>query len=122
MWSPIIPRVCVPQSKGDPGLNAGRRPVPTFGQASLATLEYASRGIPVVTTRFSGLQRISQVGIEVPPRDTEATASAIIEVLTSPELRERAARNAPDVLERHNWRNIVGDFMDLYEEMRNLDH
>ena len=91
--------------------------VPTVGHASLAVLECVSHGIPVVTTRFSGLQEINRVGIEVPPRDSDSIASALIEVLTNPELRVRTTRNGPTVLEKHNWRTTVRDFKKLYEQI-----
>ncbi|MFQ5950937.1 MAG: glycosyltransferase family 4 protein [Candidatus Geothermarchaeales archaeon] len=94
---------CIPSMAADP---------------SLSILEYVAHGIPVVTTPLAGLQDINRVGIEIPPRDAEATANALIEALTNPDVRGKAARNAPQVLRRHNWAGIVRDFMKLYEEVQ----
>jgi glycosyltransferase involved in cell wall biosynthesis len=65
-------------------------------------VEAAATGVPIVSTDVSGIPELirhEDTGLVVPPRDAEALADAIEELLDSPELRETLRARARQFVE-----------------------
>ena len=68
--------------------------------APLSVLEAMSVGIPVIATDHGGPpEMIGDAGVLVPPRDPEAMAAAIQDLLKDSDLRRRCARAGPRIVE-----------------------
>ena len=70
-------------------------------------LEYASRGVPVVTTPLPAAVRVVEAydcGVVVPFGDVDATAAAVLTLRDDAARRRRLGRNGHEaVVERYNW-------------------
>jgi len=84
----------------------------------VAVLEASACGIPVVVSNVGGLPEVVREGITgfiVPPRDPEATAAAIEELLLSPELQSKMGLAGRQwVLQQYDWEKTAKVIEDLY--------
>jgi glycosyltransferase involved in cell wall biosynthesis len=90
-----------------------------YGNMSIAILEAIAHGLPIVTTAHSGISEIEKVGIKVPAKDSEATADAIITLLSNPKLLRIKSANARNLIRNYYWNGIAKKFVDVYENFKN---
>jgi glycosyltransferase involved in cell wall biosynthesis len=93
--------------------------LPSLAEAfGLVLTEALYLGTPVVATRVGGIPEIVDDGIDgtlVPPADSEALASAIIELLENPERRQRlAGAGREKVLKRFRFEDMVRSYEGIY--------
>jgi len=88
---------------------------------SLAVLEEMACEKPLVAFRNSSIPEIIdhlETGILVETGDTQGLASAILELLSNPELSKTLAKNArKKVEEKFTWRRAAMEFLELYKQM-----
>jgi glycosyltransferase involved in cell wall biosynthesis len=87
---------------------------------STTITEATFSGLPVVLTRAGHTEEVFTSGVDcllVPPRDPEAAADAIVEILLDPLLGERLAAECLELHRRHGYDNehIVASHIALYE-------
>jgi L-malate glycosyltransferase len=84
----------------------------------LSALESQAMGVPVVASRIGGIPESvvdGETGILVPPRDSQALAAAILELLLNRDLRNRLGRQGRPHVERHfDWRRTMESMIELY--------
>ena len=89
--------------------------------APLTLLEGMSSGLPVVATRVGGIPEIVDDGVNgflVQSKNPEAIAERILDLNADPELRRRLGDAAREtVLERYTAEKVVGQYMEIYEEV-----
>jgi glycosyltransferase involved in cell wall biosynthesis len=98
---------------------------PWYEPFGIVPLEAMACGRPVVATRVGGL--IDTVvddgtGVHVPPRDPDALAEALAELLADPDRRRRygeAGRRRAAT--RYSWRRIASDTVRVYERLTARD-
>ncbi len=78
--------------------------------------------LPVISTTAGALPEVvgehMETGYLVPPRDSEALASAIDYMLDNPELRKEMGKAARKrILETFTWSNATRDMVKVYEEV-----
>ena len=88
-----------------------------FGNMSISILESVAHGLPIVTTSHSGFPEINKVGIKIPSKNPEATADAIITLLSDPELIRKKSENAKGVIKNYYWDKIAKQFLSVYKKM-----
>ena len=90
----------------------------TFG---LVNLEAMACSKPVIASNFSGIPEVvkdRETGILVPPRDSEALADAIIELLNDPEKRKQMGEaGRKRVEEMFTLEKMLNATYGLYEEL-----
>jgi len=82
--------------------------------------EAQAEGKPVVASRVGGIAEQVADGVSgllVPVGDSDALASAILEVLDNPELAESLGRGAKGVAESRRPRMVAGRFLDWYRRV-----
>jgi glycosyltransferase involved in cell wall biosynthesis len=82
---------------------------------SLAALEAAASGVPVVATRVGIVESLAAAegGILI-DRDSESIASALDLLAADPDLRERMARSARAQAQRFDWSASIDAYLRLY--------
>jgi phosphatidylinositol alpha-mannosyltransferase len=88
-----------------------------YGTMSMANMEAMAHGLPLVTTVHSGIPEIEEVGLKVPPKDSDAIADALLRLLTDDELWEKKSRNTERTVARYLWGNIAEQFLNVYERL-----
>lgn len=90
----------------------------------LVYLEAMAAGVPPIATNTGGppsfinVDRAHPTGWLVPPDDVAATARALVEAVSDPELRRERGRHAARfVRERYSWASAASAFAELYEEV-----
>jgi glycosyltransferase involved in cell wall biosynthesis len=87
----------------------------------VSAIEAMASGCPVVATRVGGLPDLiedQKTGRLVPPRDVEALASAIIELLNNPKTVRQLSQNAKEaVRDRFIVQRLVDDMDHLYSDL-----
>ncbi|MEM7784097.1 MAG: glycosyltransferase family 4 protein [Planctomycetota bacterium] len=87
----------------------------------LAALEGLAAGIPVVASDVGGLQEIIDhrtTGLLVPPGDSRALATAIIDVKNDAKLRDRLVANGKQWVEtRFNPTSLTNEVVDVYRAL-----
>ena len=93
--------------------------MPSFTESfGLVYAEAMSQGLPVIYTKGEGFDNQfpeGTVGYHVDPNDYKNIASKIIECIKNyDEMAATASKNAM----KFNWENIVGQYQNIYEEIR----
>jgi glycosyltransferase involved in cell wall biosynthesis len=87
----------------------------------VSAIEAMASGCPVVATRVGGLPDLiddHRTGRLVPPRNAEALASAIVDLLRSPETMRELGQNAREsVRQRFTVKRLIGDMDHLYSQL-----
>jgi rhamnosyl/mannosyltransferase len=88
----------------------------------IVQLEAMAHGLPVINTDLpTGVPWVSRdrkTGLTVPPRDADALASAIQELLVDDELRESLGRNARQRVEtKFTEARMLSQTLDVYAEV-----
>lgn len=87
----------------------------------VSAIEAMAAGCPVVATRVGGLPDLiddHKTGRLVPPRDADALASAVLDLLQSPHTARELGRNAQEfVRQRFTVRRLLSDMDHLYTEL-----
>jgi len=95
--------------------------IPSLGEPfGLGALEGMAMGTPIVGTDAGGLQHIipEEGGYKVPPRDAEALANALRDVLSSPQRRREMGRlNRQVVEEKYQWEKVIDRLENVYYEL-----
>ena len=92
---------------------------PATGQESfgIVLLEAMAAGCPIVCSDihgFKGVVRRNEQAVLVPPRDPEALAAALGELLDDPERRARMSEAGRERARQFSWENITGKVDDYY--------
>lgn len=85
-----------------------------------SVLDAQSCGLPIIATRAGGIPemiRHLQNGYLVPPKDPEALADGILELIHKPQLRAKLAANALESVARFSIENTVQQHIDLYRSL-----
>jgi glycosyltransferase involved in cell wall biosynthesis len=86
----------------------------------LFALECMATETPLVATAVGGLPEIvthNHTGLLVPPRDPQALAAAIAELLTDPDRGRRLAAAAAATIPDFRIEVVAARFADLYERL-----
>lgn len=87
----------------------------------VSAIEAMAAGCPVVATRVGGLPDLisdSTIGRLVPPRDADALASAVLDLIHSPKAARELGRNASEaVRKRFAVTRLIGDIDHLYSQL-----
>jgi glycosyltransferase involved in cell wall biosynthesis len=87
--------------------------------APAALLEAMSEGLAVVAANSAGAPEVvGDAGLLVRPRDSEAIAAALAELVTGPDTIADYGRRARQRVATHfNWRTLAERYVDLYQEV-----
>lgn len=87
----------------------------------VSAIEAMASSCPVVATRVGGLPDLisdHRTGLLVPPRDADALAGAVVDLLRSPEMVREFCQNAREaVRQRFTVRRLIGDMDRLYSQL-----
>ena len=89
-----------------------------FEGMPLSLAEAMATGMPVVTTATCGmldLVKHRHNGLLVPPRNSSDLASAILELLNNPALRQRLGERGRETVREHTWAQIGDQFLELFK-------
>ncbi len=105
-----------------PGLlgSADLAVIPSLMEAtSIAALESMSCGLPVAASAVGGLPEIidPRVGALFPPRDPEALAGAVVDLLKRNDLRDLGTEARDRVVARWSLQRLVQRHIDIYNEL-----
>lgn len=85
----------------------------------MTTLEAMSCGTPVVATKFGGIRRNLEHGVDgllVDPGDPDDFSAAMLQILTDPEAAERiGAAGLKTIHERFSWESIAATTLKFFE-------
>lgn len=83
-------------------------------------MEALAAGLPVITTRESGLPiEHGQTGFIIPSKDEQAIADAVVNLAADSALRYKMGRNATEMMTRYTWNNYAKKVYKLYESLLN---
>jgi UDP-glucose:(heptosyl)LPS alpha-1,3-glucosyltransferase len=94
---------------------------PTLYEAfSLATLEAAASGLPLVATNVNGTEELIHEGVNgfFIERNAEDIANKLTRLIHDSELRKRLANNARTTAEDYSWDIIAKRTLEVYERAR----
>lgn len=95
--------------------------LPAYGEPfANSVLEAMASGIPIVATAAGGIQEMipDGGGRKVPPRNADALAEALIEVLRSPELQAEMGRcNRRKAEQVFAWERVIDRLEEVYEQL-----
>lgn len=81
-------------------------------------MEALAAGLPVITTRESGLPiEHGQTGFVIPSKNELAIADAVVNMMADSALRYRIGRNAAEMMTRYTWDNYAKEVCKLYESL-----
>jgi glycosyltransferase involved in cell wall biosynthesis len=89
---------------------------------SLALLDAASAGLPIVATDISGnrdLVENGKNGYLVPPADHESLAQAIIKILSDEQASKNFGKRNRIASNEYSWRKVAAKYSDVYKEAIN---
>jgi glycosyltransferase involved in cell wall biosynthesis len=95
--------------------------LPTHYEAfSLATLEAAASGLPLIVTKVNGTEELIGDGVNgfLIARDADDIAAKLQRVLGDLALRERLGANARKSAERFSWENVTDQTLKVYEQVQ----
>jgi glycosyltransferase involved in cell wall biosynthesis len=87
----------------------------------MAFLEMMAVGLPVVATATGGMADVIEPGVNglmVRPRDPDALAAAVIELLGDREMRRRIGSKGRVTAARYTWQRVAADTAAAYQEAR----
>jgi D-inositol-3-phosphate glycosyltransferase len=94
---------------------------PWYEPFGIVPLEAMGCGIPVIATAVGGLSDTvthGVTGLQIPPKDPDALAEAIAELLSQPEIAHSMGRaGVTRVRDRYTWSRIAADTERVYESM-----
>jgi len=82
----------------------------SIGLSPLKIRDYAACGVPIITTRISGLEIVEkkEIGLLVPPDDSDTLSAAIIKLIENPALRKKMGKKGRKVAEElFSWEFIA---------------
>ncbi|HZM47506.1 MAG TPA: glycosyltransferase family 4 protein [Burkholderiales bacterium] len=82
-------------------------------------LESLASGVPVVSTDVGGVRYVVEhrkTALLVPPRDAEAMAGAVLELLDHPETAGRLARAGREAVQQYTWAQVRPLLLAVYQE------
>ncbi len=88
-----------------------------FESFGIVLLEAMAAGVPIVASDIAGYRSVvtdGQEGCLVPPGDESALASALVELLSSPERREAMGRAGHKTARRYDWGSVAGRIDEIY--------
>lgn len=88
-------------------------------------LESMACGTPIIATAVGGIPDVvtPDVGILVPPADSDSLAKAILHLLQDDERWRKMSENArKQAEEKYDWQRIAGRFIEIYEKLLNQKH
>jgi len=83
-------------------------------------LEAFAAGLAVIATRVGGVPNVlegGRAGKLVPPKDPEALAAGLLELILHPEERHELAREGDALLDRYSRERVVSDHIELYRRL-----
>ncbi|NJN19276.1 MAG: glycosyltransferase, partial [Oscillochloris sp.] len=86
-------------------------------------VEAQACGLPVVASNFGGFPEVIDVGrtgLLVPPREPQALAAAVNELLADPARRAAMAAAAPDWAAQFAWPAVTDRIEAVYRQVLNL--
>jgi glycosyltransferase involved in cell wall biosynthesis len=98
---------------------APKQPNITIGYSPLKVRDYAACGVPIVTTKISGLEFVAEkgIGILVSPDNPKALSEAIIKLIENPALRSKLGRKGRKLAEdKFSWQNIAGQILNMVKD------
>jgi glycosyltransferase involved in cell wall biosynthesis len=86
---------------------------------SLAALEGAAAGLPLIIPRMNGSEELVENGVNgwFTPRDGAAIAERLRQLRDNPSLRRAMSGSARRSAERFDWERVVDQFEALYGEL-----
>ncbi|TCL70992.1 glycosyltransferase involved in cell wall biosynthesis [Hydrogenispora ethanolica] len=93
---------------------------PSFYEGfGLPPIEAMACATPVITSNVSSLPEVvGDAALTVSPTDTLALAEAILQVLTSPALRESLIKKGLQQCQRYNWTKIATQVLEVYRKVQ----
>ena len=88
----------------------------SIGLSPLKIKDYASCGVPIVTSRIEGLEIVEEgnIGILVPPNDHEALSRAIRKLIKNPAIRKEMGKKGRKIAEEHfQWKEIAKQILEF---------
>ncbi len=85
-----------------------------------STLEAMAAGLPIVATRTGGIPEIVQNsinGILVPPRDTEALAWALMELLKDQKMQKKMGQASLEMVQNFGVDKMVNGNLEVYKQL-----
>jgi len=83
-------------------------------------LEALASGVPVVSSDVCGIPFLvehQKTALLVPPRDPDAMARAVLELLDNPVLAEQLARAGKDLAQQYTWSHVRPRLLDVYRAL-----
>jgi len=83
-------------------------------------LEACASGLPIITTTENGLHKIISdgAGILINSKDSKALSSAIIKLITDPQLMKKmGAKGSKIVFDKYSWNKVTDELEKLYFKM-----
>lgn len=93
-----------------------------FENFPISILEAMKFQAAVLATRVGGIPEIVEDGTNgllVSPTDVPGIASALVKLYRDPDLRSRLIENASQTVEKHSISQVVEEYLNLYERVKN---